>query len=118
LVSREAATLPPVAAEDETAVLDLLVTERDGALAEATRLRNQIHQLLLHLDREDREHVPNLQTRAGLSTVETYQIASTRALDQERAAAVRRLAHRLRLELEQADELEQQITSRAAAFSP
>jgi len=47
VVRREAATLPPLLAEDETAVLDLLVTEREGALAEATRLRNQLHALLL-----------------------------------------------------------------------
>ena len=40
LVQREATTLPPVGADDETAVLDLLVTEREGAVAEATRLRN------------------------------------------------------------------------------
>jgi transposase len=70
LVWREAATLPQVSADDATAVLDLLVTEREGALAEATRLRNQIHQLLLHLDPEYREHVPNLQTQAGLNAVE------------------------------------------------
>jgi transposase len=35
LVQREAATLPRVGADDETAVLELLVTERDGAVAEA-----------------------------------------------------------------------------------
>ena len=118
-VWREAATLSPVAAEDETAVLDLLVTEREGALAEATRLRNQIHQVLLQLDPEYRVHLPNLQTQAGLAAVEAYQTASPRLLDQERAAAVRRLATRLRLALEQANELQQQIARRAAAsFSP
>jgi hypothetical protein len=52
LVWREAATLPQVMADDETARLDLLVTEREGVPAEATRLRNQIHQLLLQLDPE------------------------------------------------------------------
>ena len=119
LVFREAATLPPVAAEDDTAVLDLLVTEREGALAEATRLRNQIHQLLLQLDPEYRVHLPNLQTQAGLKAVEAYQTTSARSLEQERAAAVRRLAKRLRLALEQADELEQEIARRAAAdFRP
>jgi transposase len=52
LVLREAPTLPRVGADDETAVLELLVTERDGAVAptpEATRLRNQLHQLLLQV---------------------------------------------------------------------
>ena len=50
VVWREAASLPPVTADDETGVLDLLVGERDGVVAEATRLRNQLHQLLLQLD--------------------------------------------------------------------
>jgi hypothetical protein len=95
------------------------VTEREGALAEATRLRNQIHQLLLQLDPEYRRHLPNLQTQAGLRAVAAYRSTSARPLDQERAAAVRRLADRLRLALAQAADLDQQITRRAAAdFSP
>ena len=44
LVRDEAITLPRVVAEDTTAVLDVLVTEREAALAEATRLRNHVHQ--------------------------------------------------------------------------
>jgi transposase len=50
VVWREAGTLPAVAADDETGVVDLLVTEREGIVTEATRLRNQLHQLLLQLD--------------------------------------------------------------------
>ena len=50
VVWREAGTLPPVTADDETGVLGLLVAERAGVVAEATRLRNQLHQLLLQLD--------------------------------------------------------------------
>jgi hypothetical protein len=72
LVWREGETLPRVAAEDETAILDLLVTEREGALAEATRLRNQIPSLLLQLDPEYRSHLPNLHTQAGLAAPERY----------------------------------------------
>jgi transposase len=49
-VYREGVDLPPVAAEDETAILNLLTTERASAIGEATRLRNQIHALLLQLD--------------------------------------------------------------------
>jgi transposase len=115
LVWREAGTLPRVAAEDETAVLDLLVTEREGALAEATRLRNQLHQLLLQLDPEYRTHVPSLTTEAGLLAVERYQAGGSRALDQARAAAVRRTAQRLRLALNQAEELAKQIAAQAQA---
>jgi transposase len=112
LVWREADTLPRVADDDETAVLDLLVTERDSALAEATRLRNQIHALLLQLDPEYRSQLPNLQTQAGLAAVESYTTSSSSSLAQERAAAVRRLAQRLRLALDQAEELAEQIRTR------
>ena len=109
LVLGEAATLPVVGAEDETAVLDLLTTERDAAVAEGTRLRNQLHALLLHLDPEYRAHLPALDTKAGLAAVEGYTTASPRRLDQERAAAVRRLAQRLRLAVDQAAALAKQI---------
>ena len=47
---QEAPALPKVLSEDDTAVLDLLSNERDQALSEATRIRNQIHALLVHLD--------------------------------------------------------------------
>ena len=51
-VQREAPNLPVVAADDETAVLDLLTTERESAVVEATRLRNKLDALLLQLDPE------------------------------------------------------------------
>jgi transposase len=70
LVRDEGATLPRVAAEDETAVLDLLVTEREAALAEATRLRNQLHQLLLQVDPTYKAQLPSLTSKAGLCAVE------------------------------------------------
>lgn len=118
-VWREARTLPRVAADDEAAVLDLLVTEREGAVTETTRLRSQIHQLLLQIEPDYQQRLPNLQTQAGISAVEQYETDSQRPLDQERAAAIRRLAQRLRLALTQAEELAEQIRTRAqAGFSP
>jgi transposase len=113
LVWREAGTLPRVAPEDDTAVLDVLVTEREGAQAEATRLRNQLHQLLLQLDPEYRTHLPPLTTGAGLVAVEGDQTASARLVDQARAAAVRRTVQRLRLALSQAEDLAKQIAAHA-----
>jgi transposase len=113
LVWREAASLPAVAAEDDTVVLELLVTEREGALAEATRLRNQLHQLLLQLDPEYSRHLPALTSQAGLRAVEAYTTADPSAV-QQRAAAVRRLAQRLRLALVQAKDLAAQIGALAA----
>ena len=72
LVRDEACTLPRVTAEDESVVLDLLVTEREAALTEATRLRNQLHQLLLQVDPDYRGHLPSLTTPAGVRAVEEY----------------------------------------------
>jgi len=117
-VVREGAALPQVSAEDETMILDLLVAERERAVAEATRLRNQIHQLLLLVDPEYGSHLPSLQTQAGLRAIETYAApAGGSVVQQERAAAIRRLAARLRLATGQALEIAEQIRRRAARFS-
>ncbi len=51
-VWRAGATLPRLVADDDTAVRELLVSEREDLVAEATRLRNQRHQLVLHRDPE------------------------------------------------------------------
>jgi transposase len=113
LVLQDAAELPAVAAEDETAVLDLLTSEREAALADATRLRNQLHHLLLQLDPEYEARLPALRTAAGLAALEGYTAPGPRTLDHERAAAVRRLAQRLRLAVDQAAALAGQIRARA-----
>ena len=118
VVWREAEALPPVTADDETAVLDLLVTERAGLVAEATRLRNQLHQLLLQLDPDYRRRIPSLKTQRGLRAVATYATDDPRPLPQQRAAAVRRLAERLQLLVAQAQALAVQIRERAARFAP
>jgi transposase len=118
LVLGEAATLPVVGAEDETAVLDLLTTEREAALADATRLRNQLHHLLLQLDPEYEVRLPALRSAAGVAALEGSTAPGPGPLDQERAAAVRRLAQRLRLAVDQAAALAGQIRARAQTESP
>ncbi len=80
-----------------------------NVLAEATRLRNQIHQLLLQLDPEYKAHLPELKSKAGLKALESYATTADSVVQQHRAAAVRRLAQRLRLALEQVDDLAKQI---------
>ncbi len=119
-VLRKDAALPVVVAEDETVVLDLLVTEREGATAEATRLRNQIHQLLLQLDPEYKSHLPDLKSNAGLDALLAYTAPEgSSVVRQQRAASVRRLAERLKLATQQAEELAKQISSLAGErFSP
>lgn len=118
VVRREGGNLPPVTADDETGVMDLLVAEREGLVAESTRLRNQLHQLLLQLDPGYRAHIPSRKTQQGLRAVATDASTAPRPLQQQRAAAVRRLAQRLQLLVEQARELAAQIRGLAVPFAP
>ncbi len=115
VVQREEDKLPCVAAEDETAALALLAAERDDAQAEATRLRNRLHHLLLQLDPEYHLHLPALTSVAGVQAAETYTTTSGSLVQQERAAVVRRLAGRLRLAMEQVAELGRRIEALAQA---
>ena len=108
-VRREAPALPRVFADDATAMLDLLATEREGAVAEATRLRNQLHALLMQYDPEYQERLPRLKSKAGLRAARRIRCAGSDALQTARAAAIRRLAARLELTLSQADEMARQI---------
>ena len=119
LVRQEASALPRVHAEDDTAVLDILTSEREAAIAESTRLRNQIHALLSQTDPEYRTYLPTLKSQAALGTLETYRVAGSNPLQAQRAAAIRRLTQRLRLALSQAEELAWQIRDLAGRrFSP
>ncbi len=119
LVLREADGLPSVTGEDETAMLELLATEREDAITEATRLRNRIHGLLLRLDPEYRSHVPSLTSKAGVRAVEVYHSPGGGPLQQQQTAMIRRLAQRLRLVLEQVEELTREIESAARErYSP
>jgi len=109
LVQDEGASLPRVTREDDTAILDLLITEREAAIAEATRLRNQVHQQLLQLVPEYAATFPPLTTEAGLRAAETYVPAGATPVQGQRVAAIRRLIQRLRLALEQAAALADEV---------
>jgi transposase len=115
LVREEARTLPKVTGEDETTLLDLLTTEREGALAEATRLRNQLHQLLLQIEPQYKQPHLDLTKLTEVRRLTTYSGAGAGDLAQQRAAAVRRTATRLLLALTQAEELAAEIRIRAQA---
>ena len=118
-VWREGVTLPPVGADDDTATLDLLVTEREDIVNESTRLRNQLHQLLLQLDPCYREDIPSLTSKRGVNAVLAYKTNDQRPLQQHRAGVVRRLAQRLQLVLEQEQALTREIERLAAPrFAP
>jgi transposase len=116
---REGRELPRIAAEDETALLNLLTVERESAIAEATRLRNQIHALLLQLDPQYQTTLPTMKSKAGLARLLTYEAVNDKPVSKERAAAVRRLAQRLQLALAQAEELAQRIRAEGSGrFAP
>jgi transposase len=108
-VRQEAPNLPCVGADDVTAILDLLTTQREAALVESTRLRNQIHALLLQIDPLYKDRLPNLESRAALATLETCAALDDSPLQEHRAAIVRQLAVRLGLALKQAADLKKQI---------
>lgn len=109
VVREEALNLPRVLPADETGVLDLLTSEREAAIVEATRLRNQIHAHLMRIDSEYQAHMPSLKSQAGVNALLDYTSPLRTALEEQRAFVVRRLAQRLQLALLQADELEAQI---------
>jgi transposase len=118
LVRQEAPRLPSVSPEDETALLDLLTSERQAVLAESTRLRNQIHALLVQLDPEYKTSIANLKSAAALAVLESYAASNASPMQQERAAVVRRLAQRLRLALTQLEEVAGRMRELAVPFSP
>jgi transposase len=119
VVRQEAPSLPAVNADDDTVVLDLLTSERDQALFDATRLRNQIHSLLMQIDPEYSHHLPTLKSKAGLAALHSYASPDEHPLQLERAATVRRQALRLQLAVDQAEALAKRIRELASVrFAP
>lgn len=115
VVQQEGAALPTVVPEDATAVLAVLVAEREAALAEATRLRNQVHQHLHQLGAVDPRPWPDLTNRDAVARLCTYDAPGTDPVVAARALAVRHLAQRLVLALAQATALAQAIATQAHA---
>lgn len=114
MVRQEEEGLPAIHQEDRTTLLDMMTTEREQALAEATRLRNRIHALLLHLDPQYPKVLKDLKSKQNLNILENYPVPERNPVQQERALSVRRLAQRLRLALDQAAELGRRIKKLAA----
>jgi transposase len=108
-VLREGTRLPQVMADDEATVLDLLATEREALVADATALCNRIHKLLMHIDPEYMDKLPRLASKGGVRKLLRYSTRDESPLQQSRAALVRRHAKRMALAIEQASELERQI---------
>jgi len=109
VVRQEGETLPRVQPSDVTAVLAVLVAERDGALAEATRLRNQLHQVLHQLEPTYQARFSDLTAAAPVAALTGYTAAAGDPVRQAQAGAVRRLARRLQLVTHHAQELTAEI---------
>lgn len=103
VVAQEGDALPAVGPDDASAVLAELAADRASAVAEATRLRNQLHQVLHQLGAVDGQAWPDLTNAAAVATLVDAQAPTTDALATARASRVRHLAARLKLALEQAD---------------
>lgn len=116
LVREEATTLPKVTAEDASTVLDLLCVERDALLHEATRIRNQLHQMVLQLSPLLVTPKRPLTSASALRAVEESLPAQGTVVEMQRVAASRRLLSRLRLLMGQAKQLEQEIEQHAKAL--
>lgn len=102
VTAREAAALPLVPAEDGTSVLALWTQERAQLQREATRLRNEAHQVLTQLDPAYQATLGDLTTEDAGARLAAYQHPDpTDVLGQARAATVRRLGERMRLATEQ-----------------
>lgn len=86
--------LPPPRADDRTALLQVLVTERDGVEAQATRVRNRIHAHLVALPAEARRRIGDLTTKRGVRSACEFDLEGG-LVDKARAAAIRRLGRQL-----------------------
>jgi hypothetical protein len=74
---------------------------------------------MMQLDPQYQRWLPAMKSQDGLAMLLSYQTASHVALDQARAACVRRLAQRLALALAQVNELADEVRSIAAErFTP
>ena len=112
--------LPRVLPDDPTVALDLFTRERASIRSDAVRLRNQIHALLMQLDPQFKEHLPDLRSKGGLNALIVYHAPRLGPLQEARGASIRRIAERLCLAREQAADLGRQIKTQTveAGFTP
>ncbi len=112
--------LPRVLPDDPTVALDLLTRERASIRSDAVRLRNRIHALLMQLDPQYKEHLPDLRSKGGLNALIADHAPRLGPLQEARGASIRRIAERLCLALQQAADLGRQIKTQTveAGFTP
>jgi transposase len=116
VVAREGEALPAVQPDDASAVLAELAADRTSAVAAATALRNELHQVLHQLGAIDPRTWPDLTTAAAVVTLVDYPAPADDALTAARVRRVRHLAARLHLALEQADATTKAIADLARPY--
>lgn len=109
VVAQEGAGLPTVHPDDASTVLAELVADRESARAEATRIRNQLHQVLARLGGVDARPWPDLTDSDAVATLTTYQPPTADPLAGAQVMRVRHLAARLALALRQAEATQRAI---------
>lgn len=94
--------------EDVAAVLKELSRQRKRVESQITRMRDQLHDQLFHLDPGYKKEFPRLTQLETVMRLETYGYEGSQ-LQQVRAEGVRHTASALRLEMERAVALTQRI---------
>lgn len=97
VVQRDGHDLPRVHPDDLSSVLHVLVTERESALTESVRLRNQLHAQLFQL----RIEVKSLDTTKSLERLRDSLPVPLNELDRARLLAVTRLIQRCLVAIDQ-----------------
>lgn len=109
-VLREGERLPSVIHSEGPAILAHLSAERESLVGEATRVRNQLHAVLLMVDPEYKTGEPTLRSRPAIERLEAYEEpAGATRLVGEYVRSVRRYAVRLSALMEEISALGKQI---------
>lgn len=110
IVRQDAPDLPKVLIDDTSALVQLLVNERETVVSELTRLRNQLHATLLAIDPEYDQQLPSLTARSAVAALLVWEPkAATATFLAERLASIRRMARRMELLIQQEAELHAQL---------
>ncbi len=113
-VRQEAPKLPQVFLADDTTALNGLSVEREELTRESTRIRNQLHHLLLQADPGYKSWLGNLDSDVVLRRLRRYRSGGPDAVAAQRTASVRRLATRLQLNRTQSKEIGDEIKRMAS----
>lgn len=109
-VLREGERLPSVVHSEGPAILAHLAEERESLVGEATRVRNQLHAVLLMVDPEYKATEPSLRSKQAIARLEAYEEpAGATPLVREYVGSVRRYAARLSALMAESDALGKRI---------